>query len=221
MNSESIRIIQHGMKTGWLMLSLLFMLSVVTLTSCSESDDDENEYADWQHRNEAYWDALYTTTQQKIISDTSWKIIPCWSKASTTASLNTTDYVVVHVTEQGSGTTTPLYTDSVRVHYRGRLIPTSNYPAGKVFDQTYTGTLDLAVAKPIDDIVSGGGFVDGFTTALMQMHDGDRWTVYIPYTLGYGATASSNGSIPAYSTLVFDVMLAKHWHPGDGVPAFK
>ena len=37
------------------------------------------------------------------------------------------------------------------------------------------------------------------------MNLGDRWIIYIPYDLGYGN--KSNGDIPAFSTLVFDVEL--------------
>jgi len=37
------------------------------------------------------------------------------------------------------------------------------------------------------------------------MHIGDRWIIYIPYTLGYGSRAS--GPIPAFSTLIFEVEL--------------
>lgn len=36
-------------------------------------------------------------------------------------------------------------------------------------------------------------------------HVGDRWMIYIPYTLGYGTRTS--GPIPGYSTLLFEVEL--------------
>jgi FKBP-type peptidyl-prolyl cis-trans isomerase FklB len=51
--------------------------------------------------------------------------------------------------------------------------------------------------------------VSGFTTALLNMHPGDYWRVTIPYQLGYGATAS--GSVPAYSTLIFEIKLVEFW----------
>jgi FKBP-type peptidyl-prolyl cis-trans isomerase FklB len=53
------------------------------------------------------------------------------------------------------------------------------------------------------------GVVTGFGTALMRMHRGDRWRVYIPYQLAYGSSARS--SIPAYSTLIFDLQLEDFW----------
>lgn len=48
-------------------------------------------------------------------------------------------------------------------------------------------------------------FIEGWQLALRQMHIGDRWIIYIPYTLGYGSRAS--GPIPAFSTLIFEVEL--------------
>ena len=42
------------------------MLSAGLFTSCTENDDTVEEYANWQSKNETYWDNLYTTTQQKI-----------------------------------------------------------------------------------------------------------------------------------------------------------
>jgi FKBP-type peptidyl-prolyl cis-trans isomerase FklB len=43
--------------------------------------------------------------------------------------------------------------------------------------------------------------------------------VYIPYQLAYGESASS--TVPAYSTLIFEIAIADVWHPGDSHPAFK
>ena len=46
---------------------------------------------------------------------------------------------------------------------------------------------------------------DGWQLALQRMRAGDKWIIYIPYTMGYGTRAS--GPIPAFSTLVFEVEL--------------
>jgi len=40
---------------------------------------------------------------------------------------------------------------------------------------------------------------------LMYMHKGDCWRVYIPYQLGYGS--QTKNAIPAYSTMIFDLIL--------------
>ena len=53
-----------------------------------------------------------------------------------------------------------------------------------------------------------GGFIDGFTTALLKMHPGDHWQVFIPYQLAYGA--SGNSSIQGYSMLRFEMVLKSY-----------
>ena len=47
--------------------------------------------------------------------------------------------------------------------------------------------------------------LDGYATVLQHMHRDDYWRIYIPYQLGYGET--DNGSVPAYSVLIFDLTL--------------
>lgn len=185
------------------------------LASCGEDDDSASgEFDNWQERNETYWNNLYQTARSN--ADGKWKILRTWSKDAT-AELKNTDYVIVHVEEQGTGTVSPLYTDSVRMHYVGHLMPSASYPQGYQFDKSYTGSYDFATMKPAEGIVKG--FVDGFTTALLSMHVGDLWKVYIPYTLGYGT--SDRSGIPGYSTLVFDLKLVSFYRPGAVIPEWN
>ena len=194
---------------------LLIFVAMPFLAACSEDDNTEQEYANWQQKNDSYWNELYSTTQQRVAAgDNSWRILRTWSK-NDGASLKSTDYIIAHVEQEGQGTLSPLYTDTVRVHYAGRLIPSPSYAEGYQFDQSFTGTLDTRSAMPYKSAASS--FVDGFATAVTNMHVGDRWTVYIPYALGYGATGSGT-SIPAYSVLIFDISLAAFYHPGATVP---
>ena len=204
------------------------MLSAGLFTSCTENDDTVEEYANWQSKNETYWDNLYTTTQQKIKGgDTSWKIILNYTfqnQKQTTGSALTyrpENYIIAHVEQAGTGTTSPLYSDSVSMHYMGRLIPSTTYTAGLIFDKSWSSnTFNAATSRPNHSYIglsydSKGkpiSLVDGFTTALMSMHRGDHWTVYIPYQLGYGE--KSSGVVQAYSTLIFDLRLNDFSHPG-------
>ena len=113
-----------------------------------------------------------------------------------------------------------MYTDSVTIHYRGYFIPTTSFPAGYVFDQTWTGDYDLTTMN--STTYTASTFIDGFTTALLNMHPGDRWRVTIPYALGYGkstyAPSGATTSIPGYSTLVFDLTLVSFHRPGTTRP---
>ena len=204
------------------------MLSTGLFTSCTENDDTVEEYANWQSKNETYWDNLYTTTQQKIKSgDTSWKIILNYTfqnQKQTTGSALTyrpENYIIAHVEQAGKGTTSPLYSDSVSMHYMGRLIPSTTYTSGLIFDKSWSSNqFNAATSRPVHSYIGltydaegkPTSLVDGFTTALMSMHRGDHWTVYIPYQLGYGE--KNSGVVPAYSTLIFDLRLNDFSHPG-------
>ena len=204
------------------------MLSTGLFTSCTENDDTVEEYANWQSKNETYWDNLYTTTQQKIKGgDTSWKIILNYTfqnQKQTTGSALTyrpENYIIAHVEQAEIGTTSPLYSDSVSMHYMGRLIPSTTYTSGLIFDKSWSSNqFNAATSRPVHSYIGltydaegkPTSLVDGFTTALMSMHRGDHWTVYIPYQLGYGE--KNSGVVPAYSTLIFDLRLNDFSHPG-------
>ena len=63
------------------------------------------------------------------------------------------------------------------------------------------------------------GLTDGFATAVQHMHIGDKWLVYVPWTLAYGE--SGNSSIPGYSVLRFTIQLVAYSHAGSSLPPFK
>lgn len=186
-------------KILWL-AALLLPLGAVT--ACTESDDEEavEEFSDWRTRNADFFATLEDSLSRNA---TAWKKIKSYTKDENAAGV-ATDYIYAKVIEKGYGDASPLYSDSVRVAYRGRLIPSATYPQGYVFDQTFVGDYNINTTAVLDGAVSD--FVDGFTTALQHMHRGDWWRVYIPYTLGYGAYDYST-NIPGYSVLVFDLVL--------------
>lgn len=202
----------------YMFLLMMTMLTMSTLSSCSEDDDSYDAYANWQARNEkAFSDTLAYAKQQGEANG--WYVFRNWSLEDQTANKdnygNTAtltykdcDHIVVHVLSSGEGTACPMYSDSVRVSYRGRLLETTdkegNVSAGYVFDQNFEGTYNKSTALLSKFAIRG--LVDGFTTALLKMHAGDHWMVYVPYQLGYGSS-TSNSSIPAYSMLRFEIIL--------------
>lgn len=192
--------------------------ALLATVSCSESDDTVEEFPDWQATNTAYWNSLYTTTQQKIASgDSSWKIIRSYSLEDSIAT-SPTDNIVVNVVREGTGSGCPLYSDSVRIRDVGRLLPSVSYPDGYVIDTTNPDEVDEASQGVRDASVSG--FINGFSTALQHMHIGDTWDVYIPWTLGYGE-AGSGSTIPGYSVLCFRISLVAYSRAGNSLPDFK
>lgn len=184
---------------------MLCILMGLNLQSCKEDDGTTDEYADWQAKNEAFVQTLANDS----ISQSNWIKIKKYSlSASTTDAVG--DYVYVHKMADSTvnhSSATALYTDSISIHYRGTLLPSTSYPNGYVFETTYSLPFDASICRPSSFVVSS--LITGFSTAVQKMHQGDHWIIYIPYQLGYGTTTSS--TIPAYSTLIFDVRLVKSW----------
>lgn len=88
----------------------------------------------------------------------------------------------------------PSAKDSVTVHYTLKLID---------------GTLiDSSVEKNRPLTIGASDVIPGWTEALLLMHEGDKWTLFIPYNLGYGEQGAGE-QIPPYATLMFDVELLK------------
>ena len=200
------------MRKGVIGVSLfhLFTLSLLLLASCSEEDTTEDEYANWQERND--------NAVKEWAANNAYTKILTYTKETTTPGLENKDYIYVEVLEKGNGTESPLYSDTCRVAYRGRLIPTTSYKDGYVFDETFLGEFDWKTCGTTD-FCANNIVRDGFSTALQNMHIGDRWRVRFSYSLGYAANAA--GTIPAYSDLIFDIALLDFWHPGEQVPNFK
>ena len=189
----------------------MMFVAAFAITSCSESDEESEEFPNWKNFNDETFDKLYTSAEQKIASgDASWKIIRNWSLAED-YNAGRDDHIVVEVLTEGDiNGEVPMYTDSVYISYSGKLLPSTSFPEGYNFDKTFTGEFNPNTAYPL--ATGFTEFVDGFTTAMMHMHRGDYWRVYIPSNLAYGGTIHS--MIPLYSMLTFDIYLFDFFHPG-------
>ncbi len=194
---------------GWVKVLPFYLFTLLPLfTSCSEEGDTVEEYANWQAKNEAYFEEQYQ--QHLAASSATCFVLKSFTKADV---LNLdevahTDCILVDVlpsdfTVDGDQTVAPIYTDDVMIHYRGNLLPSLSYASGYEFDASYSGTFSQDVAEPL--MMSVDNVIIGFSTALQHMHRGDHWRVTIPYQLGYGS--SDYSGIPGYSTLIFDIRL--------------
>ncbi len=94
-------------------------------------------------------------------------------------------------TEAGTGLL-PQQGDTVDVHYTGRLVDST------VFDTSVGG-------DPFSFALGTGYVIPGWDEGITYMKEGGKATLIIPSVLGYGSSGS--GSIPPYSTLIFDVEL--------------
>ena len=96
--------------------------------------------------------------------------------------------LLYEVISKGDGTVKPTENSIVQVRYHGELID------GTMFDEsTEPVSFDLA------------GLIPGFTEGIMYMSVGDKFRLYIPSGLAYGARSA--GKVKPYSTLIFDVEL--------------
>ncbi|MFQ5525685.1 MAG: FKBP-type peptidyl-prolyl cis-trans isomerase [Thermoanaerobaculia bacterium] len=95
------------------------------------------------------------------------------------------------VVTNGAGSL-PVSSDTVRVHYEGRLID------GTVFDSSYQR------GQPAEFQVTG--VIQGWIEALQLMKVGSKWELYIPSALAYGQRGQGP-KIGPNAVLVFDVEL--------------
>ena len=95
------------------------------------------------------------------------------------------------VTEKGGGAK-PTISDTVKVHYRGKLID------GTEFDSSYKR--GEPATFPVNQVIPG------WTEALQLMPVGSKYEIYIPSDLAYGENGAG-GTIGSNETLIFEVEL--------------
>lgn len=99
------------------------------------------------------------------------------------------------LTEGKAGGKQPTDASKVSVHYEGRLV------SGTVFDSSY------ARGEPIEFPLNA--VIPGWTEGVQLMSEGDKYRLYIPPALGYGAEGTPGGPIGPNEALIFDVELLK------------
>lgn len=97
------------------------------------------------------------------------------------------------VLKEGKGAS-PSATDTVTVHYRGRLL------SGEEFDSSYKR--GVPATFPLKKVIAG------WTEGLQLMKEGGKSRLFIPSNLAYGARGAG-AAIGPNETLIFDVELIK------------
>ena len=216
---------------------LLLIVPLLLLASCKDSEAESNVRQNWPERNVQWFAEIYDAARAEIETakaqygndwegHCNWRVYKTLLKSQDVQG-PPTDYIVCKINERWkdkhSSTDelwSPAYTDSVRLYYRGWIMD-DNYPASKdnmtVFSQTYYGEFNPATAAPV--AMAASALVEGFTTAIQYMVEGDDWSVYIPSELAYGAKASD--AIPAYSTLLFRIRVERVHKSGTGMPGWR
>lgn len=98
------------------------------------------------------------------------------------------------IIKEGAGPK-PKASDSVTVHYEGKLIN------GTIFDSS------LKRGEPISFALTG--VIPGWTEALQLMSVGSVWQLFIPSNLAYGEHPRPGGPIGPNAVLTFEVQLLK------------
>ena len=138
---------------------LLLPITLVLLSACSEKEDPNPEYANWSTRNDAAFTDSLRLARTAMAQARSkwgdaweehcdWRVLRNYIKGPD-AKADRYDSVVVHILQRGTGSGSPLSTDTVRVAYMGRLIPTKNFAAGYLFDHSGNSADSARVFDPL------------------------------------------------------------------------
>ena len=114
------------------------------------------------------------------------------SNNQSTNMITTASGLKYQVLKHGTGTVSPKATDTVTVHYEGKLLD------GTVVDSS------IARGQPASFPLNR--VIPGWTEGLQLMKVGDKFKFVIPANLAYGPN-SPTPTIPPNSTLVFEVEL--------------
>ena len=102
------------------------------------------------------------------------------------------------ITKIGSGST-PAIGETVSVHYTGWLLIGENQ-VGKKFDSSRDR------GEQFKFVINCGYVIAGWDEMVSDMKVGERRTVILPPSMGYGARGAG-GAIPPNATLIFDIEL--------------
>ncbi|MFO0903309.1 MAG: FKBP-type peptidyl-prolyl cis-trans isomerase [Pirellulales bacterium] len=105
------------------------------------------------------------------------------------------------VISAGKGPSTAKMTDTIKANYHGTLLD------GTVFDSTQGD-------EPV--VIEVSSAIAGWTEALQLMKPGDKWRLYVPPELAYGAEGF--GPVPPNALLVFDLELLEISKPAAATP---
>ena len=101
----------------------------------------------------------------------------------------------IETTKQGTGDRVVKAGDTISVQYTGKLTN------GTKFDSSYDHG-----GQPFEFTVGAGQVIKGWDQGLLGAKVGEKRTLTIPPSLGYGATGAG-GVIPPNATLIFEVEL--------------
>jgi FKBP-type peptidyl-prolyl cis-trans isomerase len=162
---------------------LLYLLVFASLIISVGACKDDDDISKWRDANIAAYQAITKKTEFRELRTASGP-----------------EGVYYKTIKSGTGSENPIQTSRVKVLYKG-----TEYD-GFPFDH---GTSRNNI--PVELYLAST--VRGFSFALQNMVVGDKWEIWIPYYLGYGAAGLREEEYPyrviirGYTTLIFEVEL--------------
>lgn len=177
---------------------LIFLLSMsCAFTSCSKNEDHVDQ--EWKIYQDQEFTKIATSKEyQQVVSQTGNGSV-YWKESSVITDSDNR----LRISPQGN----PEFTDTVVVRYEGWFFDLQ----GKkhIFDSTENPSLASNGVNPnkSSSQFAVNGIIQGWTTILQVMTEGEERLVCIPEQLAYGSTGQNH--IPAYTTLWFRIKLLK------------
>mgnify|MGYP002873017007 CR=1 FL=1 len=176
------------------MKRILFLLTgLILLVACQENVEPKDpEFDNWKARNEAAFKTQLNVARQNIATakaqyGNAWEAncdYRLMRKFSLTgeSQVKYRDTLCVQILERGTGSGSPYFTDTVRINYTVRLMPTAQHPDGKLMAHSGQSVDVESIFSPTMSAPAKFGvsyWRAAVATALMQMRIGDRWRLYI------------------------------------------
>ena len=214
------------MKQKTLFLLFLFVCGMA-FTACEETTEP-TAYDNWRERNDAFIDSIRTETGENYLvwrnpatrvttdlGQTPMELVKLYAIEVQDGGTNVNPYRYAYakkLVDNPEGTRL-LYTDEVNMYYRG------TYINGEEFDGNFEGygatdqqiPLDPAQMKWPTDFDEptvknvSNNMLNGVEWVLQHARTGERWIIYVPYSVGYGE--SDYNSIRGCSVLTFDYII--------------
>lgn len=170
----------------------LMLLCVLVVSSCKDDNDDTEVVEKEAYRLEqdiAFQAKVNDTGFEKWVSEAG------------------DGYVFAKLIKKGDGKKA-YFNSRVSVYYKGSLTDGTEFDARLFEDGTPFKCAVYSAYANYNARTNPNGYssvISGWTVALQHMVEGDKYEVWIPQELAYGASGS--GSIPGYSTLIFEIEL--------------
>lgn len=184
------------------MIKKVYLFSLILLTlgfvSCSETEE-VGRYDNWQARSEAFIDSIanvFNSPANQALTEKDPKKLYAFKDLTTGQMI-----YGKRINKTGNSSEKPFYNSKISAYYR------MSYFNGDVVQQNFSGIEPTEFDSPAE--FSLDQVITGWQYSLVEIEEGEFWTLYIPYQSGYGSGTGSDGSLQPYSTLVYNVKLDK------------